>query len=67
MQAIKAHFDGKSIKIPKELRIARAGEVLVIFQETTAALEETSAWLRAQETTFTKVWDNNEDAVYDSL
>ncbi len=41
MVAIKAHFDGKKIVIP--------------------------AQMKAQEDAFTKVWDNPEDAVYDSL
>ena len=67
MQAIKAHFDGKTIKVPKELRKAPPGDVLVIIQEARADSDDSSSWLKAQETAFAKVWDNDEDAVYDSL
>jgi TusA-related sulfurtransferase len=67
MKAIKAHFDGKTIKVPRELREAPPGEVLVIVQERPADADDTLAWLKAQETAFAKVWENDEDAVYDSL
>ena len=67
MKAIKAHFDGKTIKVPKELRKAVPGEVLVVFQETAPTSDEMDAWLKAQEPAFAKAWDNDEDAVYDSL
>ena len=67
MQAIKAHFDGKTIKIPKELRKAPPGEVLVIIQEKRPDEEDSLSWLKAQETAFAKVWENDEDAVYDAL
>jgi len=65
--AIKTHFDGKKIKVPRELRKAPPGEVLVIVQERGAAADDTAGWLKAQEAAFAKVWDNDEDAVYDSL
>jgi hypothetical protein len=67
MQAIKARFDGKTIKVPKELRKAPPGEVLVIIQEPRPDRDESMSWLKAQETAFAKVWENDEDAVYDSL
>ena len=67
MQAIKAHFDGKKIKVPEDLRKTPPGEVLVIVQEARVDSDDSSGWLKAQETAFTKVWDNDEDAVYDTL
>jgi TusA-related sulfurtransferase len=67
MVAIRTHFDGKTIKVPEELRKAPSGEVLVIIQERRPEEDDASAWLKAQETAFAKVWDNQEDAVYDSL
>jgi TusA-related sulfurtransferase len=67
MRAIKTHFDGKTIKVPKELRQAAPGEVLVIIQEKRPEADDSLAWLKAQEAAFAKVWDNDEDAVYDSL
>lgn len=66
MVAIKTRFDGKTIKVPKELRNAPPGEILLILPEQEGAAPDTS-WLKAQETAFAKVWDNDEDAVYDSL
>jgi hypothetical protein len=65
MQAIKTHFDGMTIKVPKELQKALPGEVLVVFEEK--RVDVSVSWLKAQETAFARVWDNDEDAVYDSL
>ena len=67
MRAIKSHFDGKTIKVPKDLRKASPGEVLVIIQEGKPDADDPLLWLKAQETAFAKVWENDEDAVYDSL
>ena len=67
MVAIKTHFDGKTIKVPKELRQAPPGEILVIIQESDQQDHPTPGWLKAQESPFGKVWGNDEDAVYDSL
>jgi hypothetical protein len=46
---------------------APPGEVLVIIQEGQPDADDTVSWLKAQETPFAKVWENDEDAVYDSL
>jgi hypothetical protein len=67
MRAIKAHFDGKSIKIPEELHQAPPGEVLIILREDWPDSGDSLPWMRAQETAFAKVWETDEDAVYDSL
>jgi hypothetical protein len=67
MRAIKARFDGKAIRLPKDLRKAPPGEVVVIFQEERPDGDDSLSWLNAQETAFAKVWENDEDAVYDSL
>jgi TusA-related sulfurtransferase len=67
MQAIKAHFDGKTIQIPNALRKVPPGEILLIVEEKQQDRDDHAAWLKAQEDAFAKVWDNDEDAVYDSL
>ena len=67
MHAVKAHFDGKTIKMPKDLSPARSAEVLVIFPDPPEEQADAQLWLDAQQTAFAKVWDNDEDAVYDSL
>jgi hypothetical protein len=66
MVAIKTHFDGKAIKVPKELRGFPPSEILVIVPAGKPAIES-ATWSKSQETAFSKVWDNDEDAVYDSL
>ncbi len=67
MRAMKTQFDGKTIKVPKQLRNAPAGEVLIIAPEAPAEAHDSRGWLSAQEAAFAKVWDNDEDSVYDSL
>ena len=67
MLAIKTHFDGKKIAIPKELRNAPPGEVLVVFDRSPAEDDDRSHWLKSQEAAFAKVWENDEDAIYDTL
>jgi hypothetical protein len=67
MVAIKAHFDGKKIVLPKEYRKGPPREVLIILEGPAPEASEKRLWLKAQETAFAKVWDNDEDAVYDSL
>ena len=67
MVAIKAHFDGKNIILPKEYRKGLPREVLVVFEGSTPEAAESRLWLEAQEEAFAKVWDNDEDAIYDSL
>ena len=65
MKAIKAHFDGKNIVVPPDVEGRPPGEVLLILND--ASKDADSAWLRAQEPAFAKVWDNDEDAAYDKL
>ena len=67
MRVIKAQFDGKSIKLPKHLKQVAPGEVLVIFDSVASGNGERSPWLKAQEAAFAKVWDNDEDSIYDTL
>lgn len=66
VKAVRARFDGKTIQVPKELRKAPAGDVLVIIPDSAVRENDKTAWTRAQESAFSKVWDNDEDAVYDS-
>ena len=66
MFVVKAQFDGARIILPKNLPDARPGEVIVIFDDAAKSAER-EAWMKAQEVAFARVWDNDEDAVYDSL
>lgn len=65
MLASKARFDGRKIILPRATRNAPPGEVIVVFTE--AQERENKAWLKAQEAAFARVWDNEEDAIYDTL
>jgi hypothetical protein len=66
MVAIKTQFDGEKIVLPDHLRGLPPQEVILIYQADEDAVE-TQAWLKAQEASFAKAWDNDEDAVYDQL
>ena len=45
MRAMKTQFDGKTIKVPKQLRNAPAGEVLIIAPEAPAEAHDSRGWL----------------------
>lgn len=66
MVAIKTQFDGEKIVLPENLRGLPPQEVIVIYEAEENALES-QAWLKAQEASFAKAWENDEDAVYDEL
>ena len=49
MVAIKAHFDGKKIVLPKEYRKGPPREVLIILEGPAPEANEERLWLKAQE------------------
>lgn len=67
MFVVRARFDGIRIILPEDLPRAKPGEVVVVFNNEEADSLEREAWMKVQEAAFAKVWDNDEDAVYDSL
>ena len=67
MRVIKAHFDGESIKLPKQRKQQAPGEVLVIFNSAATTADDRASWLKAQQAAFAKVWDNDKDSIYDRL
>ena len=66
MVAIKAQFDGEKIVLPDDLRGRPPQQVIIVYEADESDLES-QAWLKAQEASFAKAWDNDEDAVYDQL
>lgn len=66
MVAIKTQFDGEKIVLPEDLRGRPPQEVIVVYEAEDSALEN-QAWLKAQEASFAKAWENDEDSVYDQL
>lgn len=65
MVAIKAKFDGQRVILPDDMPGVPPGEVILIFEE--AGVDEPREWLKAQEPAFARAWDNDEDAVYDTM
>ncbi len=66
MVAIKTTFDGERIVLPEALRGGPPQEVIVVCEASDSDATDRS-WLKAQEQTFAKAWDNDEDAAYDEL
>ena len=67
MLAIKAHYDGKKVILPKHIHGKAAMDVIVIFSEPDSNGDGAELFAKAQQTAFAKVWDNENDAIYDSL
>jgi hypothetical protein len=65
MVAIKTQFDGEKIILPRDLRGLPPQEVILIYQASETASDE--GWLKAQEASFAKAWDNDHDDDYDQL
>ncbi len=66
MVAIKTQFDGEKIVLPEDLCGLPPQEVIIIYEAIENGVDQQS-WLKAQEASFAKVWDTDEDAVYDEL
>ncbi|MFO7871472.1 MAG: hypothetical protein R6V03_08585 [Kiritimatiellia bacterium] len=66
MLAVKAQFDGKRVLLPSMPSVHEC-PVIVIFEEEDGADRERESWMAAQESALSKVWMNEEDAVYDNL
>jgi hypothetical protein len=66
MVAIKTTYGGEKIVLPEALRGLPPQEVILICQTDDSASDD-QAWLKAQEESFAKAWDNDEDAVYDEM
>ncbi|MEX2171204.1 MAG: hypothetical protein WD851_17925 [Pirellulales bacterium] len=66
MVAIKTKFDGEKILLPDDLRGLPPQEVILVYEVEEITLEN-QGWLKAQEASFAKAWDNDEDSVYDQL
>jgi hypothetical protein len=62
----KPNSTGEKIVLPNDLRGLPHQEVIVIYEADENALE-TQAWLKAQEASFAKAWDNDEDTAFDQL
>jgi hypothetical protein len=66
MLAIRATYDGREIHIPEDAKGIPACNVIVLFERDEPNVVDLD-WVKAQEQTLAKAWDDEEDAVYDSI
>jgi len=68
MLTVPAHFDGDQIRLDADIELNPGARLLVTILDEDA-LHETLVWsaMKLSEDSFARVWDNEEDAVYDSL
>ena len=65
MLAIRTTYDGTVIHIPENAKGVPPCNVIVLFEEDEST--ENADWLKLQEQTLAKAWDDKEDTVYDNL
>lgn len=66
MTVIKAYFDGEKVVLPEGVQGTAPAEVLLVFEGRDREGDQ-QLWERAQEEPLHQVWDNEEDAIYDTL
>ena len=67
MLAVKARYDGKKVILPKSIKRKAAADVIVIFNEPDPKDDDAELFAKAQQAAFDRVWNNEDDAIYDSL
>ena len=68
MKAIKAHYDGHVIVPEEPVDLPANTPVRVLVPEADDdAVVITEAFAQLSETSFSRIWDNDEDAAYDKL
>lgn len=65
MLAIRARYDGKEILVPKNAQRIPPCDVIVLFEDDKSG--ENGDWLKMQEQSLEKAWDDKEDAIYDQI
>lgn len=68
LMTVPAHFDGSHILLDAELDLAPNTQLLVtILREDISHLALVRGAMAQSEAAFARVWDNEEDDVYDQL
>jgi len=67
MKAIKAHYDGHVIVPEEPVDLPANTPVRVLVPETDDFAVITKAFAQFSESSFSRIWDNDEDAAYDKL
>jgi hypothetical protein len=65
---VPAHFDGKQILLDADVELEPNTHLLVTILPTEPG-DDALVWgaMKQSEAAFARVWDNDEDAVYDNL
>lgn len=66
---VPGHFDGKEIKLDVPVDLEPNARLLITILDSSEVAHQrlVEAAMSASESSFTRLWDNDEDAVYDSL
>jgi len=68
LTTVPAHFDGQTIKLDVPVNLEPNARLLVVILDQPQAQQAwVQAAMKAAEPSFARVWDNDEDAVYDNL
>lgn len=70
LTTVPAHFDGQEIKLDIPVTLEKNGRLLVIILNQ-PHVQDQQTWIeaamKAAEPSFAQIWDNDEDAIYDTL
>lgn len=68
MTAVPAHFDGQNIQLDVPVKLPPNARLLVVILDPMIARDAlVYGAMKASESSFARVWDNDEDAIYDAL
>lgn len=68
MTAVPAHFDGQTIQLDVPVALPLNARLLVVILDPIAAHDAVVYdAMKSSEASFARVWDNDEDAIYDTL
>lgn len=68
LTTIPAHFDGQQIQLDANIQLKPNARLLITILPEEVTYEQTlHAAMKVSEPSFARVWDNDEDAVYDNL
>ena len=67
MKAIKAHYDGRVVVPEEPVNLPANTPVRVLVPETDDSADIAREFSKLSEASFSRVWDNEDDAAYDKL
>jgi hypothetical protein len=67
MKAIKGHYDGRVIVPEEPVDLPANTPVRVLLPDSNDSVALSKAFANISEASFSRIWDNDEDAAYDKL